>query len=207
VTQISLLPQIDGARTAFAFVKNAAFTYSFVIAAPSGPQVPLVATASTTAGSATLSNLPAVTVTSLVTGQKVSGYGIPAGATITAIPSTTSVTLSANVTQTAAANSITFQVMPLDLTGISFRQQIRATASDTGVLLEMSTDNGLLINGGTTGVLSAYVPASSLGALPETTGGSALVTDIVATAADGGPINLMALSGPASVTVTAGVTR
>lgn len=206
MTQISNLPQIDGARTSFTITKGAVFSYSIAFPSPLGPQLPLVAAATMTSGSAILSNLPAATVASLVTGQPVAGYGVPAGATIAAIPSTTSVTLSAAATQSGAAIGVTFQPLPLDISGISFRQQIRTSAGDPAMFLELSTTNGLLVNGGTSGVLACLVPPAALVPLPLATADAPLATDIVVTAPDGGPINLMAQSGPASVTVLQAVT-
>lgn len=209
MTQIFNLPQIDGSQTVFTVTKGSVFSYSIVFPNPFGPQVPLVAAATMSAGSATLSNLPTAIVASLVTGQPVSGYGIPAGAVIAAIPTATTVTLSIAATQSGALVGVTFQVLPLDLTGISFRQQIRQTADpgDTWAIIELSTANGLLISGGTSGTLSGLVLPSALTALPIAPVGAPLVTDIVATASDGGPINLMAQNGPASVVVLQGVTR
>jgi hypothetical protein len=207
MTQIANLPQIDGARTAFTIAKNARFQFSIAFPFPAGPQVPLVAVCAITADNATLSGLPTGTVATLVTGQPVAGYGIPAGTVIAGIPSTTTVTLSNPVTQTAAAIGLTFQPLPLDLTGISFLMQVRTAVTDASVYLNLSTGNGLLLNGGLTGILSGDVAPSNLGSLPITGAGSALVTDIVASAMDGGPVNLMAVSGPASVTVSPGVSR
>jgi hypothetical protein len=213
VTQISNLSQIDGARTSFTITRGAVFQYAIVFPDPLGPQVPLIATAAMTAGNPTLSNLPAATVASLVTGQPVVGYGIPTGTIISAIPNATSVTLSQAVTQTGGTIGVTFQVVPLDITGISFRQQIRRTAeiTDASVLLDMSTDNGRLINGGSTGVLAAHIDPqsdpSAFNGLPVTGHGTSLVTDIVASASDSGPVNLMGQSSPASVFVLSSVTR
>lgn len=211
MTQISNLPQIDGTRTSFTITKNARFQFSIFFPFPAGPQVPLVAAASMASGSATLSNLPAATVASLVTGQVVAGYGISAGTTIAAIPTTTSVTLSAPVTQSGASIGVTFQPIPLDITGISFLMQIlRAPRSDLGsgdLMLELSTDNQRLLNGGSSGVLVGNVDESALLALPLSADAAGFPTDIVASAPDGGPVNLMGSSGPASVLVLPGVSR
>lgn len=206
VTQIANLQQIDGTRTSFMITKNAIFAYALVFPSPLGPQVPLVA-AATMNGTSTLSNLPAATVASLVTGQPVSGYGVPDGTTIAGIPSATSVLLSQATTQSGAAVGVTFQVLPLDITGIDFRQQIRSSAGDPQPMLDISTANGLLVSGGPSGTLAASVQPDLMAALPLTSEAGPLVTDIVASAPDGGPVNLMALSGPASVTVLSGVTR
>ncbi|KTS09742.1 hypothetical protein SB2_11855 [Methylobacterium radiotolerans] len=207
MTQIFNLPQIDGTRTTFVVAKDSVFQFSIPFPYPAGPQLILVAACAMTAGSPTLANLPAETVSSLVTGQPVAGYGIPVGTTIVAIPTTTSVTLSSAATQSGASIGVSFQPLPLDLTGISFLMQVRRVAGDEFPLLIMSTDNGLLINGGTSGVLAINAPPSALAGLPLSTAAMPLVTDISATASDGGPINLMAQSGPASVVVQQAVSR
>jgi hypothetical protein len=207
MTQISNLPQIDGVRTAFTITKNARFRFSIAFPYPAGIQTPLVVPCAISAGSAMIPNLPVETVASLLTGQPVIGYGIPAGTVIEGIPTPTSLTLSNPATETAGAVSLTFQPLPLDITGISFLMQMREAATNAGVYLELSTANSRLTNGGSTGVLAADVPPEDLVGLPLTGSGSALVTDIVATASDGGPINLMAASGPASVSVLPGVSR
>lgn len=208
MTQILNLPQIDGSRTSFTITKNSLFSFGIAFPYPAGPQVPLVAACAMVAGSAILSGLSAQTVASLVTGQPVAGYGIPAGATITGLPSATSVQLSAPATQTGALVGVTFQPLPLDITGIAFLMQVlRAPRDSSGtgnVLFEMSTANGLLVNGGTSGVLSGSAGLAVVGKLPVSQA-AGFVTDIVATAIDGGPINLMAASGPASVIVLPGV--
>lgn len=207
MTQIFNLPQIDGSQTSFIITKGAIFQFSIAFPFPAGPQTPLVASGAMTSGSATIQGLPPEIVASLVTGQGVAGYGVPTGTIIAAIPSTTSVVLSAFATQTSASAGLTFQPLPLDLSGISFVMQVRRSVDDAGVLLELSTDNGLLISGGSLGVLSCLVPPEPLSALPLAPSSAPLVTDIVVSAPDGGPINLMGLSGPASVIVLQGVTR
>ncbi|MGU3387298.1 hypothetical protein ACLBYG_22500 [Methylobacterium sp. D53M] len=208
MTQILNLPQIDGSRTSFTITKNSVFTFGIAFPYPAGPQVPLVAACAMTAGSAILAGLSTQTVASLVTGQPVAGYGVPAGATISGIPSSTSVQISAPATQSGALVGVTFQPLPLDITGIAFLMQIlRAPRDSSGsgnVLLEASTANGRLINGGTSGVLSGSVGQDAVAKLPLSAAPS-FVTDIVATASDGGPINLMAASGPASVVVLPGI--
>ncbi len=207
MTQIANLPQIDGARTAFTITKNARFQFSIALPFPAGPQIALVAICGMAAGSATLSGIPDGVVAALVTGQPVAGYGIPDGTVISGIPTATSVTLSNTASQTAAAIGLTFLPLPLDLTGISFLMQVRAASNAAAVYLEMSTDNGRFLNGGTSGVIGGDALPDELASLPLTAAGTSLVTDIVATAADGGPVNLMAMSGPASVTVLSGVSR
>jgi hypothetical protein len=67
-------------------------------------------TASTTNGSPTLTALSATTVAYLTPGMSVSGSGIPGGATILTIDSTTQITLSANASATASGVSLTIQL-------------------------------------------------------------------------------------------------
>ena len=89
---------------------------------------------------------------------------------------------------------------PLDLTGIAFHMQVRLASDETQIGLDLSTDNGLLINGGTNGLLSWLVPAAQLAQVAP----GAYLADLVA-AADGAIVNLCQ-SGPLTVTVSAGVT-
>lgn len=70
-------------------------------------------TGNTTSGSATLSSLSSTT--SLEAGMLVAGTGIPAGATVIAIPTSTTVTLSANASATGSAVALTFRRPPADV--------------------------------------------------------------------------------------------
>jgi len=89
---------------------------------------------------------------------------------------------------------------PLDLTGIAFHMQIRLASDETQIALDMSTANGLLINGGTNGILSWLVLAPQVAQIAP----GAYVADLLAIA-DGAIVNLCQ-AGPIAVTVTAGVT-
>ncbi|MGO4872740.1 MAG: hypothetical protein ACLPGW_19410 [Roseiarcus sp.] len=88
----------------------------------------------------------------------------------------------------------------LDLTGISFRMQVRPAAGSEEIALDLSTDNGLLINGGTSGVLSWLVPAAQVGQIAP----GPYVADLVASG-DGAIVNFCQ-NGPLTVTVVEGVT-
>jgi hypothetical protein len=92
----------------------------------------------------------------------------------------------------------------LDITGITFRAQLR-TAVDSPVLaggdFELSTENGLLVNGGTTGLLSWRVPRSMMIGLEAGT----YLMDIEARD-ETYWLNLFP-DAPATVKVTQGVTR
>jgi hypothetical protein len=89
----------------------------------------------------------------------------------------------------------------IDITGITFVANMRAEVTGSEVFLNMTTDNGLLINGGIVGSLSFLVMASQMALIDPGT----YVMDIVATG-DGATVNLFP-EGPATVTVSEGVTR
>ena len=89
---------------------------------------------------------------------------------------------------------------PLDITGIAFRMQVRLASDPTQIALDLSTDNSLLINGGTNGVLSWIVPAAQTAQIEA----GDYVADLLAIA-DGATINLC-LNAPLAVTVAQGVT-
>ena len=96
----------------------------------------------------------------------------------------------------------------LDLTGISFKAQLRSSISNPVAILTASTDNGLLINGGMNGLLSFAVPrdpAGSLGGMSLIPAGS-YVLDLIASG-DSKIINLFQAIGPATVLVKTGVTK
>jgi hypothetical protein len=89
---------------------------------------------------------------------------------------------------------------PLDLTGIAFHMQVRLASDLTQIALDLSTANGLLINGGPNGLLSWLVLAAQLAQVAP----GAYVADLIAEG-DGATINLCQ-AGPIVVTVTQGVT-
>jgi hypothetical protein len=91
-------------------------------------------------------------------------------------------------------------VTPLDITGITFRSHIRPAPGSDSLILDMSTSNGLLLNGETSGILSWIIPRSRTRML--TVG--AAVADLLAIA-DGHTINLVQAS-PMQVLITQGVT-
>lgn len=91
---------------------------------------------------------------------------------------------------------------PIDISGISFSLQVRASEDNAVVTLNGSTEGGTphLMNGGATGVLKWVFPAIGLYHLPT----GAYVADIVAEA-EGVRLNLC--PAPITVTVRKGVTR
>ena len=101
---------------------------------------------------------------------------------------------------------------PLDITGISFRAQLRATAADAQVLLDISTTNSLFVVDGQLGQLAFAVPefAPAGAATPYQMAGLPAgitgVMDIIASG-DGQTINLGQYGGPFEVAISTGVTR
>jgi hypothetical protein len=88
-----------------------------------------------------------------------------------------------------------------DLTGISFSACMRAEVTGSEVFLDMTTDNGLLINGGISGELGIQVPVATMVNVDP----GSYVLDIVAVG-DGVVVNIFP-EGPAAVMVNEGVTR
>jgi len=89
----------------------------------------------------------------------------------------------------------------LDITGIDFYAQLRPLEDDPNILVDMSTDNNMLVNSGMTGILSWRVPYSIMRWVKISSG----VLDILAIA-DGHRVNLFQEAGPAEVIVRSGVT-
>jgi hypothetical protein len=90
----------------------------------------------------------------------------------------------------------------VDITGISFFMQVRG-ADLTAIWLALSTANGLLINGGATGLLSWIVPAS-MTRLLQAYAGLVGVADLLAEA-DGVTLNLCG-GTPLNVSIGGGIT-
>ena len=89
-----------------------------------------------------------------------------------------SFTLQPGPTPFAAGDTLIASVLPspIDLTGIGFRMMVKESLSRATVDLSASTDNGLLVNGGPSGVLGLAVPQPLMFKIPA--GG--LVFDILA---------------------------
>ncbi len=100
---------------------------------------------------------------------------------------------------------------PLDITGIAFEAQLRPSATDAEVLLDISTANGLLQVDGSLGQLAFAVPelapaTGPTGCTASLPAGASAVMDIIATA-DGVILNLGQVAGPFTVAIAGGVTR
>ena len=124
------------------------------------------------------------------------------------VASSTSITLASsaggtpvNATATDPEANLTINPLPLDLTGITFTCEARKTVADPQAWITATTPTTML-NGGTSGQLSFNVPKASLVSVQP----GPYVMDIVASG-DGHTVNLFQKTGPASLTVTQGVTR
>jgi hypothetical protein len=91
---------------------------------------------------------------------------------------------------------------PLDISGITFRMMVRVSADNAIALLDLSTDNGLLVNGGAAGTLKWAVPRALTSMVPP----GPYIADILASD-ETGVVNLFQDNGPAQVTVNRGITR
>lgn len=147
---------------------------------------------------------------SVVPGMLALGYGLPMGVTVTAV-SGTQITLSAPATISAPNASISFVPPPLDLTGISFASQIRATVPANAIILSASTAAGTMTNGAAEGTFGWNVPAATMAATPWPTslrqqGSESFYLDVVASDASGAKVNLCQ-AGPITLNVNLSVTR
>jgi hypothetical protein len=204
MTNILLLPQFDGSQSSFAVSTNSDWTDSIFFSAPGSPSAPINLVGQITSGSGTI----VVTSTiGLVPGQPIyQSPGIPAGAYIGAITSATNLTMvngsgaGITATQSNGEAGLTFQPIPLDLTGIGFRAHVRNSVSGTQVFVLAQTSDNTMINGGTAGTLSFNVPYTVIQKMPPAN----YVMDILAIA-DSHQINMFQKKGPATVTVSQGV--
>lgn len=113
------------------------------------------------------------------------GYTVGAG--VTGVPFSASgiaFTLSAGTTAFALGDSFTLTVLPqpLDITGIRFVMMMRQTAGNATILLSADTDDGTLVNGGSTGVLGFAIPVETMERIATSPVGSPYVLDVVAIA-------------------------
>ena len=205
MSNILLLPKFSGSGTSFAITTTGDWNDAILFTAVGSPASSINMVGAITSGNAT------VTLTStagLLPGQPIAQVpGIPAGIFIGTIPTATTLTMvnsingAVTATVTDAEASLTFQPLPLDLTGITFLAQMRKTAGSATVYLTATTSDGTLNNGGITGILAFNIMQAALANLfPDT-----YVIDIVAIA-DGHTINLFP-EGPATVTLLQGVSQ
>ena len=205
-TNLLSLPQI-AAGTSITIQSDADWTDQFYVGVPGFPTVPLIVTGTLGASSTTVSSLSSVN--GVIPGMMVAAYGVPNGTTVVSV-GTTSLVLSNGATVAIAGASLTLYPPPLDLSLITFKSVLRTVVTQPLVLKQMSTDNGLMINGRGTGAFGWNVPAATLPSWPDSlaqTGSLACVLDISATDSSGAVVNLCTQSGPIPVTVRLSVTR
>jgi len=205
-TKILELPSFSGDGTSFIIATNSDWLDSIFFISPQSPDAPItmvgalvmasnIVTVTSTIGlvpGMPISPMPALydqvayfvrEITSPTQFKMVDQYGNPQNAMIT-----------------DASAQLVFQPLPLNLAGIEFRAELRTTEDSEQVLLSLQTSDGTLLNGGNDGTLGFNVTRDKLDHLKARD----YVMDIVATA-DGHVINLFP-AGPATVTVTVGVT-
>lgn len=100
---------------------------------------------------------------------------------------------------------------PVDLTGISFRAQLRPAVADPQVLLDLSTTAGTLVVDCQLGTLSFAVPRDQPTSGPpdhmsNLPAGTTCYMDIVASDPTGIILNLCQVAGPMPVTINKGIT-
>jgi hypothetical protein len=164
----------------------------------------VTATGTVTAGSPTITNLS--TTSGFIIGQPISGAGIPTGTTIAAIPSSTSLTMSANGTATSSGSAVSFSgivtsgsaaiTLASSTSGLSVGQLLAGTGIPVGAKI--------ITISGTTVTSSANATASSTaspGAV--VTSGSNILTGVTSVTGliVGQPITGTGI--PASTTITA----
>lgn len=170
---------------------------------PGWPASPTQITGSLSAASQNVTGL--ASTNGIVQGQPVTGIGVQPGTTIQTITPPSEIALSQDPLITLAGAQLNVWGLPLDLAGISFRSQIRVSITDPSVLLECSTANGMMTNGGPSGCYGWNVLKVVLAKVPWPAS-LQCVADIVAT--DGvNTINLCEANGPITLNISQGVTR
>lgn len=203
MTNVLLLPQIDGPNTSFAVSNNADWVDAMYFGQP-GYGAPIALSGCTLA---TGSNIIGVSSTAgIQPGMSISpAPGLASGGYVGAITSATNLSVVdsgggiLNATASTVAAYLTFSAPPLDLSGIQFIANLRPATGSTRIFLTAQTLDGTMINFGWDGILRFNVPLS----LMQQVSPGNYVLDILAMA-DNYNINLMQ-NGPASVLVNLGI--
>jgi hypothetical protein len=208
MTNVLLLPKF-GPQTAFAVVNNADWLDSIMFTAPGQPGASFELLCQINSGQSvvTVTDSNQANVDLLIPGLPVQvAPGIPQGCYVGGISSTNQFVLvnaggtPVNATITDHLANLTFQPLPMDISGITFEANMRSEVGDAQVYLALTTLGTNFVNGGIIGTLSFNVPHTVMQRLRP----GSYVLDIVAIA-DGVTINLFP-DGPASVLVKQGVT-
>jgi hypothetical protein len=210
MTNILLLPQLDGNNTTFTICNNADWLDTLCFLTPGSSAAPITLIGVTTTGqnTYTITSLsPIVSTVGIVPGMPFAPCpGFPIGGFVGAVVSSTQLTLVNAIggalfsTITDAEVPMTFFPLVIDLTGIEFLCHVRPSPGSGVLHLRAQTADGTLINGGTSGLLSFNILQQTMSLLPA----RSLVVDIIAIA-DGHTINLFP-NAPATCVVQAGVT-
>jgi hypothetical protein len=206
MTNLLSLPQIP-AGTTIDIANNVDFVDQFFVSVPGFNSTPQAIVGTLTANSETITNVS--TTAGIAPGMSIVGYGIPEDTTIISI-SANSIVMSQFASVSYVSITLTILPPPLDLTGISFSSMIRQSATSNTVLLQATTGNGLMNNGGVDGEFGWSVPAAKLPMWPAAlgaTGSLSCVIDIQATDGTGAIVNLCALNGPIPLTINLTTTR
>lgn len=205
MSNIGLLWQMPA--TSIDLVTGGDWRDQFYQAEPGWPQEPFAITGTLSMGSTTVSNI--ASTAQFIAGMPVGGLGVAPGTVVESITSASELVLSKAPLLNLSAAALSLWGPPLDLTGIDFHSQLRLPPNDAGVLLDASTTNGLMTNGGPNGYFGWNAAGAILTAVPWPAGLArgpiACVTDIVAS--DGTrTVNLCTLNGPIQVTVRGALT-
>jgi hypothetical protein len=204
MTNVLLLPAFSVGST-FIVPNNADWLDGIFFSAPGSPTAPLQLLASLTFGNP---NVVVGSTQGIVPGMPIDvSPGVPGGAFVGAIIDTQTFTmvdiarvpLNASLTDNQAL--LILNAVPLDLTGITFKAQVRAMAGGNDVYIVMTTADGSMVNGGADGTLLFNIPASSM----QKVDAGQYVMDILAEG-DGNTMNLFP-QGPATVQVVEGITE
>src|SRR6516164_2048629 len=206
MSNLGSVPQIP-VGTTIALVSGASWLDQFYVQAPGYPAQPIQVLG-------TLNLTTSVPVSSnpgIATGMLVQGYGIPFGTFVTAVNTVAGAT-TLTLSQAATINSgaivpLSIFGPPLDLTGIDFSSYVRESLQSQTILLNASTTNGLMINGGVNGTFGWNVPPAQLPNWPiglVAVGSLNAVVDIQASDNSGQVFDLTTQSGPIPLSVTVG---
>lgn len=202
-TNILFLPRFESAE--FDLPQNSDWLDGLFFTSSSADQAaPIEMVGAMTLGSPTVAVESALT---LIPGMPVSAVkGIPTGSYIGTIPTLINFTLvdidgnPVNANATTAVAALTFQPLPLDITGIRFKAMVRHRIGGAETVLVVDTEDGTFVNGGTSGVLSFNVLQDKMSKISP----NKYYMDIVAEA-DGHIINLFPIN-PAVINFAKGIT-
>jgi len=205
-TNILQLPAFSGDGTSFAIATNADWLDSIFFISPQSPSAPITMVGQLTMASnvvvveSTLGLVPGMPISPMPALDPLVAYFVGEISTTTQFKMVDQLGYAQNAKITDASAQLVFQPLPLDLSGIEFRAELRVSADSEQVLLSLQTSDSTLLNGGSDGTLGFNVASDKLQHLKERN----YVMDIVAYA-DGHVVNLFP-AGPCTVSVTEGVT-